>query len=501
MNTVLSRIIFNTLWLAVCVAMGTFLLGVSLAWLTIFCEFPGRRWMEWGMMLPLAMPTYVLGFVWISLMDYSGVMPSYLREQFHFDITSIFPIRSRAGIISVMTLALYPYVYLLSRNAFLTQSRSMVEAGRSMGMNYFQVLSRISLPMARPWIVGGLMLVIMETLADFGTVSVFNYETFTTAIYKAWFSMFSLPAAAQLSSILVVMIFLLFWAEHSVRGRRGYSQGNVPRPTLKRFPLRGFKGWAITSFAVGILFLAFFIPLGQLLWWTYEILKLNFDSRYLYFLLHTVVLASLAAFLTVSLAIALSYANRIKPSALNRFATQISLMGYAVPGTVLAVGVFASLFWMDRQLIKISELFFSYKIGMLFTGTIFAMLLAYTVRFLAVGYQPVQNAMLRITPHVEEAARGLGLKGVGLLQRIHVPMIRHGLVTAAILVFVDVMKEMPITLMTRPFGWDTLSVKIFELTTEGQWQKAAFPSVVLVLTGLIAVLLLTQRKQAFEEVL
>lgn len=484
---VLPDILLNTFWLALGVAAGTGLLGVTLAWLTAVCDFPGRRFFSWALMLPLAMPAYVTAFVAIGLLDFTGPLQTLLREW--FGSSAWFPrIRSRGGVILVMSLALYPYVYLLARNAFLTQGRRALEAGQSLGLSRRAGFVRIALPMARPWIVAGIMLVLMETLADFGTVAIFNYDTFTTAIYKAWFGLFSLSTASQLASILVLIVFVVVAIEQHWRGVRRYSGGRSQAATYR---LKPAIGWTV-SLLLGLFFGAVFvIPLLQLIAWSASVFTAEFDARYWQFIWHSVLLSAIAAALVMGAGLILSYALRQYRDWPTRFFARLSTLGYAIPGTVLAVGIFIPVAWLDNRLL--AWLPFLGNNGSVLKGTLTVMLLAYVARFLAPGFNAIDSAMQRITRHQEEAARGMGYYGWNLLARVHVPLLRGGLLTAALMVFVDVMKEMPITLMTRPFGWDTLAVRVFEMTSEGQWELAALPAVVLVAVGILPVVLLTRQ--------
>lgn len=490
---VLPDLLVNTFWLALGVACGTTMLGVSLAWLTAVCEFPGRRWFSWALMLPLALPAYVAAFVNIGLFDFTGPLHTSLRVW--FGSTAWFPpIRSRGGVILVMTLALYPYVYLLARNAFMTQGRRSLEVGQSLGLTRLSGFFRVALPAARPWIVGGVLLVLMETLADFGTVAVFNYDTFTTAIYKAWFGLFSLAAASQLASVLVLLVLTLVAAEQLTRGdKRYYSTG---KSSASRYQLKPLRGWLATGYASLILLLAFVLPLGQLLQWSVSVFAQDFDSRYPLFVWHSVLLSAMAAALVVAAALVLAYSLRIYHDWPTRFFARLSTLGYAIPGTVLAVGVFIPVASLDNFLLASLQMWgITIPGGAIVRGTLVVMLLAYVARFLAPGFNAIDSAMQRITRSQEEAARSLGYTGMRLFFRVHLPLLRGGVFSAAMLVFVDVMKEMPITLMTRPFGWDTLSVRVFEMTSEGQWERAALPALALVLVGLLPVILLTRQSE------
>lgn len=492
-ETVLPEVTVNTLWLVAGVGAATVILGVSLAWLTTCCDFPGRSWLDWGLMLPMAMPTYVLGFVWIGILDYSGTLPTWLRTHFDFNPAWMPPIRSRGGVIFVMSFAFYPYVYLLARNAFRTQGRSMMEAAISLGMKGRDLFFKISLPMAKPWILAGLLLVLMETLADFGTVSVFNYATFTTAIYKAWFSMFSITAASQLASLLVLSVLVLLMIEYLFRGRRNYALS--VQKSRRRVKLRGGTAWMGFFYPSVVLLIGFMIPLIQLILWNSHGIYKNLNTAYWSYFFHTLTLSVLAAILIAFVSLVLGYTRRLYRESWVQTLIKFSTVGYAIPGTVLAVGVFSSLVYCEKFMNDVAQTALGLSLGRMLTGTLVAMQLAYLVRFLAVGFQPIDSALQRVTVHVEEAARAMGYRGFQLLGKIHIPMIRGGFFTALLLVFVDVMKEMPITLMTRPFGHDTLAVKIFELTSEGEWRRAATPSLMLVLIGLTAVIFLAKREE------
>lgn len=489
-QTVLADLLLNTLWLVLGVAGGTLVLGIGLAWLTAVCEFPGRRLFDWALMLPLAIPAYVTAFVAVALLDYTGPVQTMLRAVLPEAWASLPPIRSRGGVIVVMSLALYPYVYLLARQAFLTQGRRAMEAAQALGHSRWGGFFRLAVPMARPWIVGGLGLVVMETLADFGTVAVFNYDTFTTAIYKAWFGLFSLAAAAQLASVLIVIVFGLLVVEQAWRGAGRYSSAAKLDQPGEAIHLAGARAWLATGVCAAVLTVAFAMPVAQLAAWGAARITDDLDRRALGFLWHSLFLGAVAAALTCACALVLSYAQR-RGNGLVRGATRVATLGYALPGSVLAVGTFIPLAWLDRQVAAGFEAL-QREVGLVILGTPLAMILAYLARFLAAGFGPIDSAMHRVTPNIEEAARGLGVSGWRLLRRVHLPIVRSGVLTAATLVFVDVVKEMPATLMTRPFGWETLSVRIFELTSEGQWEQAALPALALVLAGLLPVMLLTR---------
>jgi iron(III) transport system permease protein len=487
---VLPRVVGNTLWLVFGVTLSAAVLGTGLAWLTAVCDFPGRRVFSWALLLPLAIPGYVLAFVMVGTFEYAGPVQTVIRALAGPGV-ELPPIRSRGGVIGVLTLALYPYVYLIARNAFQTQGMRALEVGRSLGLSVGRGFFLIALPMARPWIAGGALLVAMETLADFGTVSVFNYDTLTTAIYKAWFGLFSLESALQIASVLVLLVFVVVVLEQRLRARADYSAIEAQGSQRGRLLLRGSKAVAATTFASVVLFLGFVLPFGRLVVWSVANIG-DIDGRFLGYVWQTLLLASAGAVLATTVALVLGYAvrNGARPA---RLLARWATMGYALPGTVLAVGVFVPLVAINNTLQGLLDYVFGDGAPqILLQSTLAAVLLAYLIRFLAVAYSPIDNNLLRITRSLDESSRLLGVCGVRMLRQVHLPILRGGVVTALTLTFVDIMKEMPITLMTRPFGWETLAVRVFEMTSEGEWARAALPSVAIVLVGLIPVVTLTQ---------
>lgn len=488
---VLPGVLWNTGILILGVGAGVLLLGVSLAWLTAVCDFPGRRFFAWSLMLPLAMPAYVLAFVQVGLLDFTGPLQTALRAWFG---TSHWfpPIRSTGGVVLVLTLAFYPYVYLLARNAFLTQGLRAIEVAQALGYTRFQAFWKVALPMARPWIAGGLTLALMETLADFGSVSIFSFDTFTTAIYKAWFALFNLSAASQLASLLVLFVLVLAALDQRYRQHRRYASKSF---SPARILLEGNVRWIAVVFCTLVLLMAFIVPVLQLLLWAKAVWATDFDARYPVFLLHSMWLAGLAAVTVTVLGLLLSAIRQHHKDPITQNLARLATLGYAIPGTVLAVGVFIPIAWLDNQLVHVAS-WFHWDIQQLLKGSLLVMLLALAARFLAVAYQPIDAAMQRITRNQGDAARSLGLSPKQTLLRLQLPMVRGGLLTGALIVFVDVMKEMPITLMTRPFGWDTLAVRVFEMTSEGMWERAALPSLAIVLAGLLPVILLVRKSES-----
>ncbi len=488
-QTQLPRLLGNTWVLVLGVGVGVTLLGVSLAWLTSLCEFPGRRWLDWALMLPFAIPAYVLAFVFVGLLDFAGPLQTQLREWFGNDVR--FRVRSTGGVIIVLVLVFYPYVYLLARNAFLAQGKGLMEAARVLGLSPWRAFWRVALPMARPAIGAGLALAIMETLADFGAVSVFNFDTFTTAIYKTWYSFYSLTSATQLASLLLLAVMLVLYGE---RRARGAVRPVNERPRSKAlYHLKGAQAWAASAWCGLVFVCGFVIPLLQLIVWFWQRGRFDLDERYSALILHTLYLGAMAALITVSVALLLAFSRRLAPTRLMRSTVGLANLGYALPGSMLAVAIMLAFSYLDRELVIPLSTFLGGAGKPILLGSLSALLLAYMIRFLAVAYGPLENSLARIRPSLPEASRSLGVGGAGLFFKVYLPLLVPGALSAALLVFVDVLKEMPATLLMRPFGWDTLSVRVFEMTSEGEWARASLPALTLVLVGLLPVILLIRR--------
>ena len=482
---VLPEAFINTLLLVLGVSIIAGSLGVALAWVVAVYEFPGRRFFNWALLMPMAMPGYVLAFAMAAIFEYTGPLQTWWRESAGAPFA--FPdIGSRWASILTLSLVLYPYVFLIVREAFASQGVRGLEVARSCGMKPWQGFFRVSLPMARPFIVAGVSLAVMECLADFGTVKLYNYTTFTTAIYQSWFGLFSLESALQLSLVLIIIVMAALMLERFVRGDARYSTSGLSANT-RRIRLSRGKSWALFAFCFSVLAIAFLMPAGLILRWSLKTFSIEFDDRYWGFAANSLMLSLMAAGLIVAIALLLSWSVRQHPGGLNKFMARIATTGYAIPGTVLAVGFFVPVAALSRLL---NEQFQPANVIALQSGLL-VILLAYLSRYLAVAHNPLDSALQRISPNIEDASRGLGISGFSMMRQLHIPILKPALLTAALLVFVDVMKELPITLMTRPYGWDTLAVRIFQLTTEGEWERAALPALAIVLAGLIPVILLT----------
>ena len=480
---VLPQVLENTVILLMMVTLISGVIGTALAWVTSMYRFPGQRFFAWALMLPLAMPAYVLAFVTVGIVDFSGPLQTALRE---FGFTTAIPsVRNVWGAGLVLSLAFYPYVYLLARQAFLSQGRRAIEAGQMLGLSRRKVFFRLALPQALPWIIGGLLLASMETLADFGAVSVFNVDTFTTAIYKAWFGFFSLTTAAQLAALLIGVVFTVVLFEQYWQAKRGST---VAQGSSQRFEASKPARWGMALLCTLVFLVAFLIPFLQLLYWTALNFQQDFDARYIGFVANSLMIASMTTIFIAFLAIIIAWIKRQYPDKSTKLMTTLANLGYVVPGTVLAVGIFIPIAWLDNQLIA-----FGITSTQFLSGSVIVMLLALSTRFMTVSFQPVDRQLQRLTVNQEAAAKLLSDSPYQRWRQVMLPVLSPGVLTGLLMGFVEVMKEMPITLMTRRQGWDTLAVRVFEMTSEGMWARAALPSLLIVLVGLIPVWILLRQ--------
>lgn len=491
-STVLPDYLQNSLLLAFGVGSGALLIGTSLAWLVVFYRFPGRNILQWALLLPLAMPAYIIAYTYTGLLDFAGPVQSLLRETFDWRYGQYFfpEIRSLGGAILLLSLVLYPYVYLLARTAFAAQSARLAEASLSLGLNRRQHFFRVTLPMARPALVTGMALAMMEAFADYGTVQYFGVPTLTTGIFRTWFGMGQQQGAAQLAALLCSMVLVLIYLELASRKQlHFYYSGQAHQPVAYQ-RLRGGKAALAFTLAFLPLLLGFVIPATQLALWAFEQWPTLFSADFGLLLWHSFSLALGAAVLVVALALLLAYGMRLHQHWLVQLMVRLSGMGYAIPGTVIAIGVMLPLGVIDNQLDLWLEQQFGIRSGLLFSGTLFALLLAYAVRFLAVALQGIEAGLGNIKPSMDQAARSLGLNARQVLWRVHLPLLRGSVLTALLLVFVDVLKELPATLLLRPFNFNTLAVRSFELASDERLAAAALPALTIVLVGLVPVLLL-----------
>ena len=472
-SSLLPDAVVATLALIAGVAAGTFLLGTALAVLVCFYDFPGRRWMEWALALPLAMPGYV--FTLFTLGTAGAAFPG---------------VRSIWGAIAVFTLVLYPYVYLLARSAFNAQSRNLFEAARALGHSRRQSITRVALPLARPAILGGVAIAVMEALADFGTVNLLGVHTFTDAIYRVWFNAFDREAAMQFALLLVSLTLTLLFVARLTQGRARYYDELRGGESAGRVRLSGSRGLVAMLAPLTVIGIVVAAPLTQLTVWAAQavdrgVLSPQFGPA----ARNTLLFGLFSGFLVASVGVLLAYGRRQARSPRVTAAVRVATIGYGVPGSVVAVAVFAPLAFIDRRVDDLGDAA-GLDVGLLLTGTALALFAAYLVRFAAVAFQAIDATLERVPPSLDEAARGLGVRGLEVLARVHLPLMRAGVITAGLLVFAETVKELPATMLLRPVGGDTLAIEVWQATTESRWETAALPALMIVLIGLVPMALL-----------
>ncbi|MCC5937302.1 MAG: iron ABC transporter permease [Lunatimonas sp.] len=489
-ETLLFGYFANTLLILVGVACCTFLLGVSCAWILTNYQFPGRRYFEWLLILPLGFPGYIMAYTYVGLLDYSGPIQTFLRNTLDIHVTgSLLDLMNIPGAIFILSITLFPYVFLLTRASFLQQSKTLQEASYLLGKGNFHTFIRVALPMARPAIVGGIALASMEVLNDYGTVKYFGVNTFTTGIFRAWFSMGDASTAIYLAAILMTMVFVILFVESLQRGNRRYAQGNGMSKPLVRLQAKGFQKWAFMSICSLVFMVSFFIPLMQIIHWVYLTHAKVMDWNFLLLVFRSFSLATGAGMIIAILSVILLYSLRLSPFKWLKNITRISTLGYAIPGAVIAVGIMIPLIAMDHWII---DQLSSSRTGLVISGTLFALVFAYVVRFMAVGYNPIDSGFQKIGIHVNEASRLLG-KGTGkTLWKVDLPLIKTSLVSGILLVFVDVLKELPLTLILRPFNYHTLATKAFDMATNEMIAESANASLIIILTGIVPIIFLNR---------
>jgi len=492
-DTVLADYVSNSLLLMLGVAIGTLLIGVSTAWLTAMCSFPGRKVFEWALLLPMAMPAYIIAYTYTGLLDFSGPVQTFIRSLTGWGYGDYwFPeIRSLEGAALMLSLVLYPYVYLLTRAAFLNQSICVLDVSRTLGNGPWRTFFKVALPLARPAIVAGLILALMETLADYGTVDYFGVSTFTTGIFRTWFGLNDVAAAAQLAAVLLLFVFTLIIIERSQRKQARYHHTSQRHQALKRIQLTGNMAWLAFGVCFATLLFGFLLPVAQLSTWLLTTSEEIIDARYIDLVKNSLILAGITALLALLIALLLGYGRRVSKHKTTQFAVNIAGMGYAIPGAVIAVGVMIPFSAFDNMLDAWLRAQFDISSGLLLSGTIVALIFAYLVRFLAVSLQTVDAGLGRIRPSMDESAQSMGLSTLQTIGRVHMPMLKGSLLTAILLVFVDVLKELPTTLILRPFNFNTLAVRAYEMASDERLADAAPAALTIVAVGIIPVILLS----------
>lgn len=494
-STVLPEYVINSFWLMIGVGSGVFIIGVGTAWLVTMCRFPGSRWFNWMLILPMAVPAYLMAYTYTDFLAFTGPFQTFLRDFTGWGLGDYyFPnVRSIGGAILMMSFVFFPYVYLLTRAAFLEQSSSLLEASRSLGATPFESFYKIALPLARPSIAAGMALSLMETLNDFGTVDYFGVQTFTTGIYRTWFGLGERAAAAQLSGFLLIFILFLILIERWSRNKMNVRQNSTGRfKQLYIYDLKGWKAWASTLFCSIPVIVGFIAPVAILA----EMMISNFstavDARFIQFSLNTILVAVVAGLLALLIALIMAYGVRLNPNYLTRVSTRIGAMGYAIPGSVIAVGILIPFGWIDNSIDGWLRENLGISSGLILSGTIFALIFAYVVRFLAVAFNTVEASLGKITNNMDEAAEGMGYSFGLTLRKVHMPMMSGSLFAAIMLVVVDVIKELPATIIVRPFNFDTLAVQVYRLASDERLAESSGAALAIILVGLVPVIILSR---------
>ncbi len=498
---VLGDYIFNSLWLLIGVGLLTGAIGVSTAWLVAAYEFPLRRHLEWALLLPLALPTYIISFTYGGLLDEMGPVQRAAREVLSIPLGQhmAFPeIRSLPGVIIVMSLVLYPYVYLICRAVIASQIQHLTDIAQVLGLSGPQRFFRVALPLVRPALVAGVGLAVMEALSDFGSVSFYGVPTFTTGIYRTWFNLGDLTSAARLSSLLMIFMLALIFIERLSRRNIHVDVANQPIG-LDRTPMHGKWAVAICLFCLAPVVLGFGIPVTQLALWATGKLTTLATPEYWAMLGRTLGLGLGVAGLVVLLVTVMRFSQRVLHSHAVEGLNRVASMGYAIPGSVLSVGILIPLTKMDLWTSQATQDWFGWSAGLLLSGSVIALAYSYIVRFLAVGYNTIDGAFARTPRQLDDAALCLGKRPWTILSRIHFPVIKGSLFAAAALVLIDILKELPATLILRPFNFDTLATRTYELATEEQLPAASIYALSIVVAGLIPIYLLTRAIQASDK--
>lgn len=493
-ETVLTEYLSNSALLVLGVTLGTLSIGVSTAWLTALCNFPGKKLLVWTLLLPLAMPAYIIAYTYTGMFDFAGPVQTWIREITGWGYGDYwFPeVRSLGGAMLMLSLVLYPYVYLLARAAFLEQSICVLEVSRTLGCGAWCSFYRVALPLARPAIVAGLSLALMETLADYGTVSYFGLGVFTTGIFRTWFGLGDSVAAAKLAALLLLFVFSLVVVERLSRRQARYHHTSNKYSQLPEYRLRGWKAIVATIMCSLPVIFGFLLPAAQLSAWAVQTWEDMVDESFLTLTLNTVLLGLSAAVLAVLLALFLAYGKRMLATAVVNSSIRVAAIGYAVPGTVVAVGIIIPFAWLDNTIDGFMREHFAMSTGLLLSGTLFAVMFAYMVRFLAVSLQTVESGLGKIKPSMDDAARSLGYRPRETLIKVHMPLMKGSLLTALLIVFVDVMKELPATLILRPFNFNTLAVRAFELASDERLADSSTAALAIVAVGLLPVIYLSR---------
>lgn len=483
---VLTDYIISSGILVIGVSVLVLVLGTVTAWTVTTYNFKGKKVFEWALILPLAIPPYILAYTFTGLFDPFGDANNLFRSLFNFeDSVVLFPnVRNIYGAIVVFAFTLYPYVYLVSRSAFINQSKSMKEAARLLGLNQFQVFYRLALPLIRPAAIGGMMLVIMETLSDFGAVDHFAIQTFTTGIFRTWYGLYDLQTAMQLASLLLLSVGVFYMVERSSRGDGIYTSNNSTFSPNEEINLKGIKSLVAFLICFIPIFIGFILPILELGLWAYEVNLNFFNYKFIENSINTLTLSFITGLICAALALIINFSIRYKPGVLvSRFSALLSI-GYAVPGLILAVGMVQLLVYFDNLVFTAFDI--------VLTGSLFGLVLAYVIKTYALANSSIESGYERISHSLDDSSKLLGSSGWNMLGNIHVPLLKTSILTSVLLVMSDVVKELPATLILRPFNFETLAVSTYIYASEERMLQAAAPAIAIVLIGLIPIVLLSK---------
>ncbi|WP_299692414.1 iron ABC transporter permease [uncultured Vibrio sp.] len=494
MSTVMPTYAYNTVVLVLGTMVLSLFLGIPSAWIMAMCRVPGERVLQWALVLPLAMPAYIVGYIFTDWFDFAGPVQILLRDLTGWGAGEYwFPdIRTLAGAIVVLSLVLYPYIYLLCRAAFMEQNVSLLQSARLLKCSPWQSFRRISLPLVRPSMAVGLSLVAMETIGDFGTVSYFAVNTLTTAVYDTWLGYSSLTAAAKISAIMLVIVILLLSSERYSRRKQKLFQNQFSSREDFRYELSGWKKWLALSWCWGLVCVAFLFPLGQLMIYAYTYFAQSWTPEFREYAVNSLVVSIVAAIIAVLVALIVNFNQRVSPSKKSQASVRLASMGYAVPGTVLAIGVMVPVLFMDHLVNDIAKVMEWGRPGLIFSGSVFALIFAMVVRFSAVAIGSIESSLSKVSPSLDMASKTMGCNTNQMLRRVHLPLIKRGALIAALLVFIESMKELNAALLLRPFNFETLATYVFNYASDEHLELAAMPAVLLVCVGLIPLVIVNR---------
>ena len=483
---VLLDYVSSSLFLIGGVSLLVLLIGTITAWTVTTYNFVGKRIFEWALILPLSIPPYILAYTFTGLFDPFGDLNNLFRALFNLeDTTIVFPnVRNIYGGIIVFAFTLYPYVYLVSRSAFINQSKSMKEAARMLGLNQVQVFYQLALPLIRPAAIGGMMLVVMETLSDFGAVDHFAIQTFTTGIFRTWYGLYDLQTAMQLASLLLLTIGVFYIIERNSRGKEIYTSANSTFSPSQEEDLTGLKSLIAFLICFIPIFVGFILPITELLIWAYEVNLDFFDKKFLRISFNTFSLAIASGFICAVLALIINFSIRYKPSDLIKKLSGLLSLGYAVPGLILAIGIVQLLIYLDNYMLS--------NLDIVITGSIFGLVLSYLIKTYALANSSIEAGYERVSRSIDDSARMLGSVSWGMLINVHLPLMKTAFLTSVLLVMSDVVKELPATLILRPFNFETLAVSTYIYASEERMLQAASPAIAIVLVGLIPIFFLSK---------